>query len=559
MPPRRLELILGTAMQSLRRDPRSDAELLTRFLDHRDETAFETLVVRHTPAVRAACRGWLRSTADIDDAAQATFLVLVQRARAIRDRAALGRWLYGVAANVARRLRHRQPVTCPVPENLPGREPAPYDELRDLLAEEVARLPEKYRLPVQLCYLAGLTTAEAAQRLGWPKGTVLTRLAWARERLQKNLARRGVAPAVLAGLLLGTTVPAVSREWSRLTARAARGILTGESPTKMGVSGRTVSLMEGVVRAMFYDRLKYIALAALLAVGLAGFGIGHWATASNGLGEKRTPLAVLKGKEPVDPLLKEKEAVDPPVSKAPAKAAGRRREAVIRLPIGTFVKEVDAAPYGSGRLTWTYDEERVLGLIEGSVMGFEFELATEAEYSLSSNGTIYGLLTSVRLNHVRLPDGEEFAELRPFAGLWSAVEPLVNEVLVDLPFSYQFRVQGDRLVISNFRILLAGPNPLGKLGGLAAGSGQGEAFAFLAYFQALGTALEGTYIAPDGKEKPAPNKRPMFSKPRGSSNTKKINFTNPRLGNVMPPTTLSGMTQPPAVASSPLPPYLPAK
>src|SRR5262249_12045296 len=147
---------------------------------------------------------------------------------------------------------------------------------------------------------------------------------------------------------------------------------------------------------------------------------------------------------------------------------GRRREAIIRLPAGTFTKEVEAAPYGSGRLTWTYDEERVLGLIEGSVMGFEFELATEAEYALSSNGTIYGLLTSVRLNHLRLPEGGEFEGLKPFVGWWSAAEPLVNEVLTDLPFSYQFRVQGDRLIISNFRILLAGPNPLGKLGGLLA-------------------------------------------------------------------------------------------
>jgi RNA polymerase sigma factor (sigma-70 family) len=564
MPPRRLDLILGTAVQSLRRDPRSDAELLTRFLDHLDETAFETLVLRHTPAVRAACRGWLRSPADIDDAAQATFLVLVQRARSIRDRAALGRWLYGVAANVARRLRRRQAVTCPVPENLPGREPAPSDGLRDLLAEEVARLPEKYRLPVQLCYLAGLTTAEAAQRLGWPKGTVLTRLAWARERLQKNLARRGVAPAVLAGLLLGTAVPAVSREWTRRTARAAGGILAGESPAEMGVSGRTVSLMEGVVRAMFYDRLKYIALAALLAVGLAGFGIGHWASASNGPGEERTPLADRAGPRAAVAALKEKEPVDPLISKAQAntdegrpKVPGRRREAVIRLPIGTFVKEVDAAPYGSGRLTWTYDEERVQGLIEGSVMGFEFELATEAEYSLSSNGTIYGLLTSVRLNHLRLPDGEEFAELRPFAGLWPAVEPLVNEVLVDLPFSYQFRVQGDRLVISNFRILLAGPNPLGKLGGLIGATGNDQAIVVLAYFQALGTALEGTYFAPDGKEKPAPNRGPKFSKPRGSSSTKKIKFTAPRLGNVMPPDPIAGATQPPVAAPFPLPPTLP--
>ena len=64
--------------------------------------------------------------------------------------------------------------------------------------------------------------------------------------------------------------------------------------------------------------------------------------------------------------------------------------------------------------------------------------------------------------------------------------------MLDLPFSYRFRLQGDRLIISNFRILLAGPNPLGKLGGLVAGKNE---LAPLAYFQALSTALEGTYTA----------------------------------------------------------------
>src|SRR5262249_45494193 len=156
--------------------------LLARFLDERDESAFEALLLRHTAGVRAVCRGWLRSAADIDDAAQATFLVLVQRAGSIRDRAALGRWLYGVAANVARRLRQRRGRPRPLPPEVPGPEPVAHDDLGELLAEEVSRLPEKYRLPVQLCYAAGLTTAEAARRLGCPKGTVLTRLAWARQR-----------------------------------------------------------------------------------------------------------------------------------------------------------------------------------------------------------------------------------------------------------------------------------------------------------------------------------------------------------------------------------------
>lgn len=533
MPRSRLDSILGAALRSFRHDARSDAELLTRFLDLKDESAFEALMLRHTPAVRAACRSWLRSETDIDDAAQATFLVLVERGRSIRDRTVLGRWLYGVAAKVARRLRQQRKPSQPLPDNLPARPSVADDGLRDLLAEEIARLPEKYRLPVQLCYVAGLTTAEAAQRLGWPKGTVLTRLAWARERLQKNLTRRGVAPAVLAGLLIGAASPAVKGAWLRLTSRAAMAILAGESPVGMGISGGTVSLMEGVVRAMFYERMKYIALASLLTVGLAGFGIGHWAAASNGDGDERKPFAKQADSRVAHRLphvaAKEKENEEPldaPRGKEAAKidevrpgAAGRRREAVIRLPAGTFSKEVEAAPYGHGRLTWTYEEDRVLGLIEASVMGGELELATEAEVSLSSNGTIYGLITSVRLNHLRLPDSEEFAELKPFAGLYPAIEPLVNETLMDLPFSYQFRIQGDRLVISNFRILLAGPNPLGKLGGLV-GRLNGE-LAVLAYFQALGVALEGTYTAEDATEKTPAKKRPLFLKSGGRVGTKK--------------------------------------
>ena len=155
----------------------------------------------------------------------------------------------------------------------------------------------------------------------------------------------------------------------------------------------------------------------------------------------------------------------------------------------------------------------VTGLIEGSVMGFEFALATEAEISLSSTGTVYGVLTSVRLHKLKVPNDKEFAELKPFVGLWPVIEPLVNEVCVDMPFSYHCRVQDDRIVISNFRILLAGPNPLGKLGGLYAANDD-QALAVLAYFQALGTALEGTYTAGEPAEKFAPKGQMVVPKGR---------------------------------------------
>ncbi len=507
MPPARLDAYLGAVFSSVRPDSRPDAELLARFLDDRDEVAFAALLARHTPAVRAACRGWLRAAADIDDAAQATFLVLVQRAGSIRDRAALGGWLYRVADNVARRLRRRLTNARPLPGDVPARPPAADHDLRDVLAEEVARLPEKYRLPVQLCYWAGLTTAEAARRLGWPRGTVLTRLAWARRRLQKGLARRGQAPALLAGLV--ATAPGLSAAWARETVRAAKGLRAGEPLAKVGVSERTASVTEGVVRAMMWARLKYVVVAALVAAGLTGFGVRYLASAPDDSGSRSRPaLDAPAGK---DAAKADAAKADEPRPAAP----GRRREAVIRVPAGTFVKEVNAAPYGHGRLTLTYEDERVLTLVEGSVMGVEFELTTEAEFSLSSNGTIYGLVTSARINHLRLPNNKEFAEIQAYIGMWSIFEPLFNEVMTDLPFSYQFRLQGDRLILTNFRMLLAGPNPLGKLGGLVGSQAGGhqEAMVALTAFQALGTALEGTYTVSDAKERPAPDRPRMFPKP----------------------------------------------
>jgi RNA polymerase sigma factor (sigma-70 family) len=527
MPPDRLDTVLRATLAFGRRDQRSDAELLARFVDERDPTAFETLIVRHTPGVRAACRSWLRSSADIDDAAQATFLVLVQRARSIRERAALGGWLYAVATNVARRLRRKGPISLPLPDDVPSSERTEPDDLPEVVAAEVARLPEKYRLPVQLCYLAGLTTAEAADRLGWPRGTVLTRLAWARERLKKSLAGRGVSAALPA---VGAATRAVSPEWLALTVRAGQSILAGTSPVLVGVSQRTVSLTEGVVRDMIRDKLKYILVGALLALGGIGFGLHHWANASNGSVVLRTASgeegeARVAARPPV-PAGKEKEAeqTEKEAKKSADIRPGRRREAVIRLPSGTFVKDVEAAPYGSGRVTWTYEEDRVLGLIEASVMGVEVELATEAEYSLSSNGTIYGILTGVKLNHLRLPANEEFKEIQPFVGLWSVVEPVFAEMLLDLPFSYRFRVHNDRLVITNFRMLLAGPNPLGKAGGFLSKDGKDGALLVLAGFQALGTAVEGTYLADDGKERATPARPKTFLKPRGEGMKKLPGF-----------------------------------
>src|SRR5262249_26521368 len=154
--------------------------LLERFASRggAGEAAFEAIVLRHGPMVLGVCRRVLRESHDVEDAFQATFLILARRAGAIRKGEVLGGWLCRVAYRVAARARalaarrggnepRERMASSPPPEELVER-----DDLSAAILGEVQLLPEKYRLPVQLCYLEGRTHDEAASELAWPVGTV---------------------------------------------------------------------------------------------------------------------------------------------------------------------------------------------------------------------------------------------------------------------------------------------------------------------------------------------------------------------------------------------------
>jgi RNA polymerase sigma factor (sigma-70 family) len=260
----------------------TDAQLLERFVAERDEAAFEVLVWRHGPLVYNVCRRVLGHADDVEDAFQATFLALVRKAAAIRNRAALGGWLYQVAHRVALRALAARRPTEPYPDaDLAAPEASGASagcDLRPVLDEEVRRLPAKYRDAVVLFYLSGHTTEEAARQLGCPRGTVLSRLAWARERLRQRLARRGVAlPAgALAAWLAregaSASAPALL---TGSTVRAATGLATGKAAAAGVVSARAATLMEGALRSMFLTQLKTTAAVGVLATVL-GLGFGLW-------------------------------------------------------------------------------------------------------------------------------------------------------------------------------------------------------------------------------------------------------------------------------------------
>src|SRR2546423_7816885 len=103
---------LNRVMQHLRQATRyldgaglTDGQLLGRFVEHRDEAAVAALVRRHGPMVWGVCRRILGNHHDVEDAFQATFLVLVRKAAVITPRAMVGNWLYGVACQTARKAR----------------------------------------------------------------------------------------------------------------------------------------------------------------------------------------------------------------------------------------------------------------------------------------------------------------------------------------------------------------------------------------------------------------------------------------------------------------------
>jgi RNA polymerase sigma factor (sigma-70 family) len=251
-----------------------DADLLRRFAEHRDEAAFELLVWRHGGMVLATCKRVLGQSADADDAFQVTFLTLARRAGAIRTGAALPGWLHRVALRAAGKVRsaatRRTERIGEVPE--PAVEPPPPDDLKPVLDEEIDRLPEKLRSAFVLCQLEGLTNESAAERLGCPRGTVLSRLSRARERLRDRLTRRGiVASAVLA-------MPAAAPPSAAGAAATARTAVQFAGGSSVGISANVLGVAHGMLRSLRLAQLRPFALALF---ALMGVGFVAWASRSD--------------------------------------------------------------------------------------------------------------------------------------------------------------------------------------------------------------------------------------------------------------------------------------
>jgi RND family efflux transporter MFP subunit len=266
----------------------TDGQLLERFATDRGEAAelaFAVLVERHGSMVMRVCRGVLADSHAAQDAFQATFLVLVKRARGLWVRDSIGPWLHQVAHRTAtcarttaarhRRLERRAAVS--VEEARPERD----FELERLLHEEIDRLPDRFRSPVVLCDLEGRTYEQAARHLGWPVGSVKSRLARGRERLRARLIRRGVASELGPIAVVGAfKIPAVSVPPALLevtTSAAVRFAAIGPA-----VRGSAATLAEGVLRTMTMTQWWKVA-TVLVVAGATASGV-EWVGAGGGPG-----------------------------------------------------------------------------------------------------------------------------------------------------------------------------------------------------------------------------------------------------------------------------------
>jgi RNA polymerase sigma factor (sigma-70 family) len=255
----------------------TEGKLLERFVTESDEAAFAALVARHGPMVLGVCRRILRDEHAVEDAFQATFLVLVRRAGAIKNGELVGHWLHGVAHRVAVRAKaqaaHRsvRETTGVEAAKLAADSTAAdvrHHDLRAILDEELARLPSALRSVVVLCYLEGFTHEEAAEHLRWPVGTVRSRMARARDLLRQRLVRRGFGAdgACVTAALARQPVPLTLVD---STVRASLGFAT-EQATASAVSATARGLARGVLHSMLISKLKMLGLAALAGVLAAG-------------------------------------------------------------------------------------------------------------------------------------------------------------------------------------------------------------------------------------------------------------------------------------------------
>jgi RNA polymerase sigma-70 factor (ECF subfamily) len=169
-----------------------DSELIGRVLSSDDRAAFGELVLRHQSPVRRFLRHLLGGDAALaDDLAQETFLRAYRGLRQFQGGSAFLTWVLGIAHNQFRNARRRRREFAWEPAEMPeSTEPGPAraSDLHADLSAAMKKLEPDQQTALHLFYHQGLTHPEISSILGWPLGTVKTRIARGKDALRTLLA-----------------------------------------------------------------------------------------------------------------------------------------------------------------------------------------------------------------------------------------------------------------------------------------------------------------------------------------------------------------------------------
>jgi RNA polymerase sigma factor (sigma-70 family) len=282
--------------------------------------------------VLRVCRASLRDPDAADDAFQATFLVLARRAGSLRVGDTVGPWLHGVAQRVAAGSRgaesRRKALQKRYFEKTPTRIEEPSrDDLGPALHDAIERLPEPLRAAVVLCYLQGLTHEEAATSLGWPVGTVRSRLARARDQLRRRLTRLGWTTS--------SALPHLTLRPLALPPSLVAHTIQMAAGTPYLVSLGFATFLEGPIRMLVHHPMRV--LAGFLVV--VGAGVG--------LAARPTPAQPAQAAKPARSTEDRLEALERELQEV----RGRLAEAERRLArVETNPNSVGGSPVALGRL-----------------------------------------------------------------------------------------------------------------------------------------------------------------------------------------------------------------
>lgn len=259
----------------------TDGQLLERFTTASGESAelaFAALVERHGAMVLGVCRAILRDEHSASDAFQATFVVLLRKARSLWVKDSLGPWLYNVAHRASEKARTAAARRRFHEKRAAERQDAEFsselgqDDVAGVVYAELARLPEHYRTPIVLCDLEGRTHEEASRHIGCAIGTVKSRLSRGRERLRTRLARRGFGPACSVASAISAArarADVLEPPFSQLLGLAKRSTLRNAAERTIPAS--VERLARGVLLTMLRTKIA-AGVAVVIAIGSVALG-----------------------------------------------------------------------------------------------------------------------------------------------------------------------------------------------------------------------------------------------------------------------------------------------